>query len=455
MPNFVAILIAQIASLVGTQLTGFGLGVWVFQRTGSTTLYGFVTAAVLIPRFLLSPLVGVWIDSCDRRKILMGVHAGAGLCSFGLVIFCILGLLNVWIIIAFSALASLCYAADRPVFAAITTALIPKAQLGRANGMFELGVGISMIVGPALAGFLFGRFGLGVILIVDIATFMLAMIVLASVRIPSVAIESRKFMTGSIVQEARYAWCYLRSQTGLVALLILFAVYNFLAGLAVVLFTPLVLGFADVQELGGVLAFGGLGMLAGGGLIAIWGGPKRPMEGVFGFMLVSGLVLLLGAYQPSLKLVSIAAFLFLFATPVVASCNQTIWQRTVMPDLQGRVFGLKEALSTLPLPIAYLAAGPLVDWVFEPMMASDGLLRDSLGIVIGVGLGRGVALVFCLAGTLMIIMVLFAYLFLLRHLRNEQSVEHVEFPNIALWTVGNAGKKPVKDMNQAHSMKES
>ncbi|MCX4243038.1 MFS transporter [Paraliomyxa miuraensis] len=203
MRTFVAILAAQVVSLIGTQLTGFGLGVWVFQRTGSATLYGIVSAAVILPRYLGSPLVGVWVDRFDRRMILMGVHVGAGSCSLGLAALHALGRLDVWVIVASTALASLCYAAERPAFAAITTVLVPEARRGRANGMFELGAGISLIVGPALAGLLLERFGLGLVLAVDVATFVLAVIVLACVCVPAAAAAgARRPVAGTIVQEA-------------------------------------------------------------------------------------------------------------------------------------------------------------------------------------------------------------------------------------------------------------
>lgn len=403
---FATILAAQVVSLVGTQIVGFGLGVWVFQRTGSTSLYGLVSAAVVLPRYLFAPLAGVWVDRFDRRKVLLIQNVSAGLCSAAMLFLHHSNALDVWWIVVLSALASLCSAGDRPTFAAMTTTLLPDGQLARANGLYELGAGLALIVGPAVAGNLMDRYGLGWILVVDVATFGFAAAILAYVRTPKFvrgsATASRR---GGVFVEARDAWCHLRSRPDLIALLGLFSAYHFLAGLAVVLVTPLILGFADAQALGYVLALGGLGMLTGGGWVALWGGPRRPLNGVLGFMALSGAVLLLGAGYPSLPLASTAVFAFMFATPIVASCNQTIWQRSVEARLQGRVFGLREAIIATPIPIAYLLAGPLVDGVFEPWMTVDGPLRDSVGYVLGVGPGRGVALAFAASGGMILLLV--------------------------------------------------
>ena len=72
-------------------------------------------------------------------------------------------------------------------------------------------------------------------------------------------------------------------------------------------------------------------------------------------------------------------------------------------EAQGRAWGLIGLVSQLGFPVAYLVAGPLADLVFEPLMTVDGPLGSTVGQIIGTGAGRGIALIFSLAGVLMLI----------------------------------------------------
>jgi hypothetical protein len=96
----------------------------------------------------------------------------------------------------------------------------------------------------------------------------------------------------------------------------------------------------------------------------------------------------------------VAGFLVLFTMPITNACSQAIWQRKVAPDVQGRVFAVRRMIAWSTMPLAYLAAGPLADRVFGPLMVEGGALADSVGRVIGVGPGRGIGLLFVVMGAL-------------------------------------------------------
>jgi hypothetical protein len=184
---------------------------------------------------------------------------------------------------------------------------------------------------------------------------------------------------------------------------------NFVGAAVEVLITPLVLSFADPAMLGLILSVGGSGMLVGSVLMSVWGGPRRLIYGVFGFVLVQGLVLLLGGLRPNALLVMAAIFVYLFSDPIVASCNLAIWQRKVAPELQGRVMALRRLLSFVLMPLAYLIVGPLTSRIFEPLLAVDGPLAETaLGRVMGVGAGRGIGLLLMLLGVSTMLLVVVA-----------------------------------------------
>ena len=407
MRDFLLVWLAQLVSLMGSHLTGFGLGVWFYQRTGSVTVYGTLALASVLPQLLATPLAGVVADRWDRRLALIVGHAGGGLCSLVIVALARADKLSLATTLPPVALSSAFHALLVPTFSASITLLVPTAKLGQANGLVQLGAALSQIIAPAAAGALLGRIGLGGILAMDVGTFLFAVAVLAGVRIPRPpASEAGRGARGSMWREAAYGWRCLRERPALIGLTAFLGVVNFNLGMVQLLVTPLVLGFASAQVLGTVLTTAGLGMLAGGGVMVLWGGPERRIRGMLALVLLQGLLMFLGGARAEVVPVAAAAFGILFAVPLLVGASQTLWQRKVPADVQGRVFAIKTTVSGAAMPLAFLIGGPLADRVFEPWMRRDGALAPLLGGFIGVGPGRGVALLFFLLGLLMVLAVL-------------------------------------------------
>jgi len=145
-----------------------------------------------------------------------------------------------------------------------------------------------------------------------------------------------------------------------------------------------------------------LGMLLGAALMSAWGGPERRVRAIVACVCIQGAACLLAGFQPNVVLIVTAAFMFLFTVPVINACTQTIWQRKVAPDVQGRVFAVRRMIARIATPLAYLLAGPLADDLFEPMLADGGALASTVGRVIGVGPGRGIAFLYVMLGVLII-----------------------------------------------------
>jgi hypothetical protein len=147
-------------------------------------------------------------------------------------------------------------------------------------------------------------------------------------------------------------------------------------------------------------------MLLGTLVMSAWGGPKRRVHGVLGFMILSGLFTMLLGLRPSIPLMAAAGFGIMFTLPIINASSQAIWQSKVAPDVQGRVFSIRRMIAWSTTPLAYILAGPLVDKIFKPLLLEGGPLANSLGRIIGVGPGRGTGLLFILIGLLTILAVL-------------------------------------------------
>jgi MFS family permease len=232
--------------------------------------------------------------------------------------------------------------------------------------------------------------------------------------------QSEKDERRSFLGDIAYAGTYLRRHSGLMSLMLLYGVCNFLIGIVSVLVVPMVLAFGSSVVLGTVLSVGGTGMLLGAILMSIWGGSRRRVLTVLGFIVVMGLCIAAAGLRPAATLIGAAAFGLFFSLSLINSSTPTIIQTKVDADIQGRVFALLTMIAWSAYPLAYPLAGPLGERVFEPLLRADGALAGSVGRIIGVGQGRGIALLFITIGALMVLIAVAGYLYpRLRNLEDE------------------------------------
>lgn len=392
---FLVVWFGQMISLIGSSLTSFALGVWVYQRTGSVTQFSLILLSAMVPSILISPVAGALVDRWNRRWCMILSDSGAGITTVAMALLLTTGNLEIWHIYLAVSLSSVCKAFQLPAYTASTSLLVPKEHLPRASGMVQSGEACAQLISPLLAGFLLGIVQLEGVILIDFATFLFALTTLLLVRFPdaknaAVPVDGK----ASLWREAVEGWTYITVRPGLLALLIVFAINNFVFGLIEVLFPPLVLSFTSVTVLGTIQSLGGAGMLLGSVVMSIWGGPRTLIRGVFGFAFLSQLCILALGLRADAALFALAFFLFFFSLPFINGWCDAILLRKVAPDIQGRVFATINMICFSCIPLAYVVAGPLAERIFEPLMAADGLLAGSIGQIIGVGPGRGIGLLF-------------------------------------------------------------
>ncbi|MEA2560962.1 MAG: hypothetical protein QOH06_2466 [Acidobacteriota bacterium] len=402
MGTFALIWTGQVISFIGSGISMFALGVWVFQQTHSATSYTLIALSGSLAGLLLMPFGGVLADRWPRRLAILWSDAAAALGTLFLLLMLLSGRLAVWHIYLAVAFIAVCNTVQVPAFMAAVTMLAPRKQLGRASGLMQFGNSAASILSPLLAGALLAVLPLWGILLIDIATFLFAAATLFIARIP----EPERSETGaagqrSLLGDAALGWHYIVRRPGLAALAGYFAILNLLVGITTVLVAPLVLSFAGSAELGRVQSLGGMGLLAGGLIMTAWGGGTRHMRTILGLSPLLGIALLLVGVRPSVALIAAGMFSFFLIVPLINGSSQVIWQSKVEPDLQGRVFAIRRLIAQGTLPLAYLIAGPLADRVFGPLLARDGLLAPTVGAVLGTGPGRGIGLVFLTMGVML------------------------------------------------------
>ena len=396
---FLTVWFGQVISLLGSKLTEFALGVWVYQKTESITQFALTILLIYLPNVLVSPLAGALVDRWNRRWALILSDSVAGFSTLVIMGLVFSGRLEIWHVYLAVAFSSFFNAFQVPAYTAATTQLVPKQHLSRANGMVQISKATAKLISPILAGILINIVQLEGILLIDVATFFCALISLLMVRFPQVRkTKTKPVKPSQLLRETRSSWNYMTKRPGLVRLLVFIAVTYFTMGALEVLLWPFILNFASSTDLGVVLSIGGSGMLVGSLVMSTWGGPKRRIYGILSLVPLQGVLIFLSGINPSLIVVGMGIFGYLFAQPIIVSCNQAIWQSKVPNKLQGRVFALQVMLERSLSILAYLFVGPLVDRFLEPMMAADGLLANSVGLLIGTGPGRGIGLLLSLMG---------------------------------------------------------
>jgi MFS family permease len=411
----------QVLSLVGSRTTSFALSIWIYQHTNSTIQFTLLILSTTLPTILISPIAGVIVDRFSRRWIMIISDFCAGLCTLLIAWLFISNHLEVWSLCVVSAISASFNAFQGLAYSSATTLLVPKAQLGRASSMTQIRLAIAEILSPVLAAALLVTVQLSGIVIIDLSTLVLALICLLVVKFPEISsTENPDAETDSFWQQITFGWKYLVVRPGLLGLVMFIAIINFLVGSAEALTTPLVLSFASAQSLGTIYSIASSGLLVGSVVMTIWGGLERQINTIFVSMTFLGISYVLAGLTASTVIFTIANFLIFLTIPIINGSIQVIYQKKVAPEVQGRVFAFRSAAVQGFLPLAYLTCGALADQFFEPIMAQDGALANSIGQIIGVGHGRGMGLMLIIMGLFSLVVTLIAYLYpRLRCVENE------------------------------------
>lgn len=409
MKTFFTIWIGQLISMLGSGLTTFALGVWIYDQTKQATPFAIIVLLGNLPRILLLPFAGSIADRFNRRLIMILSDSLTALMTFAIFLLLSAGNLQLWHIYVIAALMSIFGAFQEPAYSASMSMIVPKEKLGSANGLVQMGQAITNVLTPVLAGALFVFIGFNGILIIDFVTFFFAVGALLLVRIPQPEITP-EHKQSNFMQDMSFGWKYLRERSGLFGLLLYYAMVNFLLNWSAVLMIPMVLSRFSADVLGIIQTVMGVGMLAGSILMSAWGGPKRRIPAVIGFIGLAVTGFIVAGLQPNPFFIGAGVFILMFFIPLASGNSQVIFQSKVARDVQGRVFSVRSAISQSMMPIAFLTAGPLADKFFEPMMQTGGALANTfLGQWLGTGAGRGVALMFIISGVVALFVTVLVY----------------------------------------------
>lgn len=389
MKTFMVIWFGQFISMLGSALSAFGLGIWIFQKTGSAASFAMSAVCTVLPALLFAPFAGSIADRKKRKAIILLTDSIDAFLKILIVTLLIFNKLELWMVYPLVFISGTLGTFQNPAFGASIPMLVPTDKLTRANGLLQFSSAIQNLLAPVIAGFLYPLIELKGLFIIDFVSFFFALASIASIKIPQPLIEKTKdSLVLAALKDLKYAWKYLIQKEGLMQLIVFFAFLNFIANLSIILLGPLMMSVYNSQAYGNVQAGIGLAMLLGGLCSSLIPDTKNKIKRILLILSLCSIGPIISGTTLNRIIITAGFFIFMFPVPYVNTLLMSIFQIKIERNVLGRVGALMTAILAAITPIAYLCAGPLADYVFEPLMNEKG---------------RGIGLIFIISGILLII----------------------------------------------------
>ena len=413
--TFPHLLANTLVSGVTSTFVWFSVTFWVFLETHSVVATGVIAGMFTISAAVLGPVFGTFVDRHRKHTAMVAATAVAALC-FALATFVyasadsseLLRLNNprFWVLVAATLVGAVAGQLRGIALSTCVTLLVPEDRRARANGMVGTVTGLSFALTSVFSGLAVGGLGMGWSYLIALVLMTLALVDLVSIRFdeatPEAAAEDHQPMV-----DVRGALEAIRAVPGLLALMLLAAFNNLLAGVFMALMDSYGLSLVSVETWGLLFAFISLAFIGGGMVVARRGVGRNPLRVILTANLVNWTVCSVFAVRSSIVLLSIGMVVWLALIPVIEASEQTVLQRSIPFERQGRVFGFAQFMENAAAPLTAFLMAPLAEAVFMPTM-TDGLGADLIGSWFGTGPQRGIALMFTLAGLIGVAVTLIA-----------------------------------------------
>jgi MFS family permease len=336
---------------------------------------------------------------------------GAALGSLALAISVGSGSFQLWHVYAAALWQGVFSTLQRPAFEASVSQLVPEAQRQRANAIMQMGKPASILIASALTGLLYVAIGVVGIFLIDLISFLVAVITTLLVRIPSPPrTQGESPARPSMLKEWGAGLNFLWSRRPLFVMVVLGAVFSFLISSVYALTTPYVLARTGSEvTLGIITAIMSVGGLVGAIVIGAWGGFKRRIDTILIAIILVLLATMWFGTNQSPILLGAALFVAMMGVSGANATLMTLLQSKVPGDIQGRVFAIFMQLTLVLTPLGYLLIGPLADQVFTPLASSPAWTESTLRTLFGVDAAGGMGALFAVTGGLGLIATLITY----------------------------------------------
>jgi len=384
--NFALLWSGGLLSLLGDWMLLTALPLVVYQLTQSTAALGATVIASALPRLVVSSVAGVFVDRWDRRRTMLvcDILLGLGL----LPLLAVDSSDRLWLLALVVAFESTVAQFYRPAEAALLPCVVPEDQLVSANALNGVSMNVARLAGPGIGALLVAVGGLPVVALVDVASFALATLTVALVRLS----QSPTASTEPIWRQWQQGLAMIRRQRIPRLLFAFFAITSIGEGLLTTLYVPFVTNIlaGTAFTYGALLSAQAVGGLIGSAVVGKFAPRLSPGTLMGGSAVLFGVLDLCIFYSPMLSASVLVPLVLMVAVGVPGAAGMagamTLAQTSVGDRLRGRLFGAIFAISALSMVLGTTIAGTLGESVgILPLLTVQGAGYVAAGVLVLTG----------------------------------------------------------------------
>ena len=391
----------QTVSWTGSSMSFFAIGVWIYETTGKASALSTILFIVAIVGVVTGPFGGVLADRFPRKTLII---------IFDLIIavlMCVIGylalndVLTLTLLIPFALAFGIFEIAHWTTWSAFLGDVVKKQEVTKVSALFESAEAISVLIGPIGGAFIYSFFGLPGVILVDLITCFFGIATITFFKSKKVEIKG-KLSFKNVYLDLIEAYNWLKKQEGLLSLVTILTIGNFLWGFTSVLLPPMILSFTDARGLGIVESSVGLAFLFGS-IISLRLADKLQgnLKVAIYMGLLGGISLILGSIRPSIILLCIHGVIAGVSGTVQYTVSSGAWLAITTEDIRGRALALRGTIAQMLRPLGVVIAGPLGDYLEFTFYPEN---VDILSPLVGTGPGRGYAFLFFLVGVFYVVL---------------------------------------------------
>jgi DHA3 family macrolide efflux protein-like MFS transporter len=357
-PDFMKIWFGRTISRLGDALDGIAFMWLMYKLTGSTLLMGTVMAVSAIPS-LFGMVAGVLVDRMDKKKVMIWTDLLRGVSTAIIALLYIMGSLEVWQLYAFAFFNSLCEVFSMPARTSAMQILVNKEHYLESNSLIQASGAAAEIIGMGVAAAIIGLWGVGVAILIDAFSFIVAGMTAMIAKIERVVEQNERLNLSRFTSELLEGINIIKSNVLLSINIILGCMINILLAPFNVLMPVYSDKILNAGEKGyslmGIAIMVGiiLGSLVIGQIGRRFKKSTTIIAGLIGFGLG---IALLGIVDNLIIALIICVFIGSFL-PITSASGMAVVQEYTPKEKMGRVAATRSTLGLLGMPLGYAISG--------------------------------------------------------------------------------------------------
>lgn len=417
MKKFYAVLLNTLIANVTTSFLWFAVTFWLYIETKSVLVTAMIGGSYMLLIALLSLIFGTIVDRHKKKRVMLFatvvtlvayVLGGLVYSMFETDQLLSIGQVGFWLFLLVILSGAVVENMRNIALSTVVTLLVPEKEHAKANGLVGTVTGMAFLVTSVFSGLAIGFLGMGWTLVIAIALTAISTLHLLFVSIPEEKTLHDPELANKKI-DIKGSMAAIKTIPGLLALIFFTTFNNLLGGVFMALMDPYGLTLFSPQLWGIMLGVTSSGIIVGGLLVAKFGLGKKPLKTLLTVNIVMWVVATLFVVREFWLLYVVGIFVWMLFVPIAEATEQTIIQKVVPFQKQGRVFGFAQAVESSATPITAFLIGPIAEFWIIPYMRSESGQR-AFGWLLGSGEARGIALVFIVAGCIGLLITLAAFM---------------------------------------------